>query len=208
MTKEEQEAQEKAEEDKAKAVAEKAKQDGGDKQIAEFMKDPEAIKRLISERNSYFGESRKYLNDLNKFEKAKQEAEQKALEEQGKFKELSEKHKAEAEDLKKRFAGQRLDFELKLEAQAAGIIDAGDAVRLCDRAGLKLSDDFATVEGAKEAVEALKKTKPYLFAEAEGEKIPPPSIGRASLKGVPIKLDDSVHGVDRIAAGLASQKKK
>jgi hypothetical protein len=94
-----------------------------------------------------------------------------------------------------------------LEAQKAGIIDAGDAVRLCDRAGLKLSEDFAVVEGAKEAVEALRKAKSYLFAETD-EKIPPPGIGRASLKGVPIKLDDSVHGVDRIAAGLANQKKK
>ena len=206
MTKDEQEAQKKAEEDKSKAAAEKADEKGEiDPEILAIMKDPAAVAHLREQKRSANAEAKEARLKLEKLEKERKDADDKALQEQGKFKELAEKHKAEAEDLKKMFAGQRIDFELRLEAQTAGIIDAGDAVRLCDRAGLKLSDDFATVEGAKEAVEVLKKTKPYLFAEAEGEKIPPPSIGRASLKGGAPLPEGSAH--DDFNKAFAGKKK-
>ena len=211
MTKEEQEAQKKAEEEKAKADKEatdrKAAEDTA--KLAEIMKDPAAVQELLAAKRAANAEAKEARLKLEKLEKDRKDADDKALQEQGKFKELAEKHKAEAEGLKKTFAGQRIDFELKLEAQTAGIIDAGDAVRLCDRAGLKLSDDFATVEGAKEAVEALKKAKPYLFAEAD-PKIAPPDIRKASLKNVgsgQIAPIGSISPQERIARGLEAQKK-
>ena len=110
---------------------------------------------------------------------------------------------------KKTFAGQRIDFELKLEAQKAGIIDAGDAIRLCERAGLKVSENFETVEGAKEAVESLAKAKPYLFGDTQ-VKIPPPRIGKAAMRsGPPAQAPPigSITPAERISLGLEKNKK-
>jgi hypothetical protein len=180
-----------------------------DPKIADLMKDPDKLKELLHERSKLLGESQKYLGELNKLEKAKKDSEDAALADQGKFKEIAEKYKSEVEAVKKTFAEQRKDFELKFEAQKAGIIDAGDAVRLCDRAGLKLSDDFSAVEGAKETVEALKKAKPYLFGDAE-EKIAPPDIAKASLKNMTpgqVPPIGSISPAERIGWGLKHQKK-
>jgi hypothetical protein len=171
------------------------------------MKDPAAVAHLVGQKRAANAEAKEARLKLEKLEKDRKDAEDKALQEQGKHKELAEKYKAEAESLKKTYGAQRIDFELKFEAQKAGIIDAGDAVRLCDRTGLKLSDDFATVEGAKEAVEALAKAKPYLFGDAEA-KIPPPGIGRASLKsGTPGQPPiGSISPMERIAMGFEKKK--
>jgi hypothetical protein len=211
MADKEQEAQKKTEDAKSKVEAQKGDEEKVeiDPEVLAIMKDPAAVAHLVGQKRAANAEAKEARLKLEKLEKDRKDADDKALQEQGKHKELAEKYKAEAEGLKKTYAGQRVDFELKFEAQKAGIIDAGDAVRLCDRAGLKLSDDFAAVEGAKEAVEALKKAKPYLFGEVDGEKIPPPGIGKASLKqGTPGQPPiGSISPMERIAMGLEGKKK-
>ena len=210
MTKEEQEAQKKTDDVKSKVEAQKADEEKVeiDPEVLAIMKDPAAVAHLVGQKRAANAEAKEARLKLEKLEKDRKDAEDKALQEQGKYKELAEKYKTDAEAVKKTFAGQRIDFELKFEAQKAGIIDAGDAVRLCDRAGLKPSDDFATVEGAKEAVEALVKAKPYLFAGAD-DKIPPPSIGKASLKqgaAGQIAPIGSISPAERISRGLLGKK--
>ena len=109
------------------------------------------------------------------------------LTETGQFKDLYEKEKAERtkveaqrqEDLaaaEKRF----IRAEVKAKAAAAGIQDAED-VALLDFSKFKIDDATGEVEGAAEAVEALKKSKPYLFkgtraaavVDAAGKPVPP-----------------------------------
>lgn len=51
--------------------------------------------------------------------------------------------------------------ELRFQAARAGIIDL-DVLRLIDPGTLRLGDD-GTVEGAHEAIDALRQSKPYLF---------------------------------------------
>jgi hypothetical protein len=210
MADKEQDAQKKAPDVEVKAAAEKAG-DGEvlDPELLAIMKDPAAVAHLREQKRLANAEAKEARLKLEKLEKDRKDADDKALQEQGKFKELAEKHKKEADDIKAKFSAQRLDFELKFEAQAAGIIDAGDAVRLCDKAGLKLSDDFATVEGAKEAVESLKKAKPYLFGSPD-DKIAPPDIAKASLKNVTpgqVPPIGSISPAERIGWGLKHQKK-
>ena len=115
-----------------------------------------------------------------------------------------EKAKTEADTLKAGFKAQRVDFELKLEAVKAGAVDPEDAVRLCDRAQIAVSDDFASVNGAKEAVETLRKGKPYLFQKESQKGVPPPGTRPPSPRGVfnPETGDKPLNPQDRIARGL------
>lgn len=53
--------------------------------------------------------------------------------------------------------------ELKAHAVKAGIVDL-DGLRLADLSGVKLTD-AGEVEGADALIEALKTSKPYLFAQ-------------------------------------------
>lgn len=54
--------------------------------------------------------------------------------------------------------------ELKAVALAAGLIDS-DGLKLADLTKVALGED-GSIEGAKEAIEALKAAKPYLFQAA------------------------------------------
>jgi hypothetical protein len=61
-----------------------------------------------------------------------------------------------------------------LEAARAGIADPADALALADLTGVTL-DEAGQVAGAREAVEALVVTKPYLIAGAALTPSPSPS---------------------------------
>lgn len=60
-------------------------------------------------------------------------------------------------------ANERLiSAEIKSVGSALGLLDASAAALLMDKSGVKVKDD-GSVEGVKEALEALKKDKPYMF---------------------------------------------
>ena len=62
--------------------------------------------------------------------------------------------------------------EMKALAIKAGIIDI-DALALADLSGVKLNDK-SEVEGAEGAIDALRKSKPYLFAQTTASTQEPP----------------------------------
>ena len=68
-----------------------------------------------------------------------------------------------------------LRSELKAIALKAGMIDL-DGLKLADLSGVKLKDD-GTIDGADAMLEALKKSKPYLFGAGQSSSPPgtPPS---------------------------------
>ena len=181
-----------------------------DPKIAEIQKDPDAVQKLLQSKRDANEEAKKLRLKLEEFEKGQKAAADKALEEQGKFKELAEKHKAEAKATIDALKTTRLTFALQMEAVKAGALDVSDVVRLADLTALKLADDGETVEGAAELVEALKKSKPYLFkpvADPEPKPPVPPKGGPASLKGITEPADnDRLTPVQRIARGLAKTK--
>ena len=60
--------------------------------------------------------------------------------------------------------------ELKAEALKAGMVDL-DGLKLADLSNIKIND-AGEVEGATELMEALKKSKPYLFGSTQNSSTP------------------------------------
>lgn len=117
-----------------------------------------------------------------KFDEAQteaQKAEQKRLEEQGKFKELSEQQAATITELQGKLKDSTVNQQLTNKLAPLGVVDLEGALKLVDRSKIEVADD-GTVTGLDEAVEALKKDKAYLFTAGGGSK---PQVGNPSNPG-------------------------
>lgn len=89
------------------------------------------------------------------------EAEKQRLIEQGKFKEVAETEKKNAESFKNKYQQAVVDNQILAEASKAGVVDVEAIKALIERKDIKLNDD-GTVSGVGEAVKALLASKPYL----------------------------------------------
>jgi hypothetical protein len=177
-----------------------------DPTIVALMKDPDAIAALLKTKRDSNAEAKAYRLKLEAKDKAETEAKEAALKEQGKFKELAESAKAESAKALAGFIKRLADLTIKNEAIALNAIYPDVVVLAVDRAGIKVSADLETVEGAKEAVELLKKSKPDLFKEAGSGGTPPPGTPKPHLKGtLQPAAGESVY--DRITRGLEGKKK-
>ena len=83
------------------------------------------------------------------------------LEENKEYKVLAEKNKAKADSLEKR-------MQIMAVAQSLGVKDLEVISKLVDHDKITVADD-GTITGAKEQVEALLKSKPYLKGEATND---------------------------------------
>ena len=204
-------AAKKATDDAAKKAEDEKKAAGGgepqvDPKIAELMKDPDAVQNLLAAKRAANEEAKGYRLKLEAKEKAESDAKEAALKEQGKFKELAESAKAESLKALASFMKKLMDLTIKTEAIALNATYPDVVVLAVDRAGIKVSDDLETVEGAKEAVAALAKAKPDLFKEPAQGGTPPPGTPKPHLKGIlQPGAGESVY--DRITRGLEGKKK-
>lgn len=127
--------------------------------------------------------SREYVKELreeNKSWRLKAQELESALAEKDKAVEQAQQQADEKVTEASKSAQDRIiRAELKAEALKAGMIDL-DGLKLADLSEVTLSDD-GNVEGAQEALERLKESKPYLFGE--------PSKSSSSTKDVPPKDD-------------------
>jgi hypothetical protein len=101
-----------------------------------------------------------------------QEMERKAQEAAEAAKKAQEEAAAKAQETEQRAAARIIKAELKAHAIKAGIVDL-DALALADLSGVKLNDN-GEIEGAEAALDALKKSKPYLFAQTTASTQQPP----------------------------------
>ena len=192
--------------DAAKKAEDDAAKKAADDQIAGIMKDPEAVHALLKSKRDANEEAKGLRLKLEGIEKAQKAADDKALLEQGKFKELAEKAKGENETMRASYTNQLVNLYLKIEAQAAGSVDADAVVALANRAAIKVSDTFE-VTGAGEAVEELKKSKAYLFGKVDTKVapvkggVPAPRGGFGIVAG-----DENLSPRDKIARGLEGKK--
>ena len=97
------------------------------------------------------------------------------------LKELVQKHKAEVsskpteaqqkamDEAMSRANARLIASEVKVIGKDMGLVDGDVALSLMDKSKVKVNDD-GSVEGVKEALEALQKTKGYLFAEKQTPK--------------------------------------
>lgn len=201
-------AAQKAAEDAKKAEAEAAKKSGDDDEIARIQKDPEAIKTLLAAKRAANAEAKELRLKQEAAEKLKREQEDAALKEQNKFKELAEKKASDLQAATSKFTDRLIAQHLRNEALAAGSVDPDAVIALADRAGIKVDESF-DVAGAKEAVEALKKSKPYLFGSGE-DKVPPPGAKPPAPRGgfnAATAGDANISPMERISRGLSGGKK-
>lgn len=194
-TQEELEKERKAQEE-AKKKADEAKLSEEEKKIAELMKDPDAVHALLAAKRAANEEAKQYRLKLEAIEQKQKEAEEAALKEQGKFKELAETAQREKAEVETKFKAKLVTLALMTEAIRQGIVDP-DGVKLVDTSQVKVDKDW-NIEGAKEAIEALKAAKPYLFEKKEGAAPPPGE--RPSLRGQ--GKEESLTPLQKIEKGL------
>lgn len=108
----------------------------------------------------------KELNDKAKradtLAQEKADADKKALEEQGKFKELAEKAEGDAKNWQQKYEQSTINNSVIAKAAAAGAQDPDTITRLINREKLTLNDD-GTVEGVDDAIKEMQSSQPYLF---------------------------------------------
>jgi hypothetical protein len=111
-----------------------------------------------------FSEEKRKREDLEKLK----------LQEEGKFKELSEiwqrkasDHEAQSTKLKQAFAFKTLSDTVALEAQKLGCIDTESLVNLLPLDQIPIDETFnVDKESARAMIEDFRKSKPYFFQKA------------------------------------------
>lgn len=88
----------------------------------------------------------------------------KALEEQGKYKEMYESQSAKYNDLKKGLAREKIKSSVAEVAAKAGCLNVDALLKLGNPEMLSFDEDTLAVEGAQEFVEAAKREHSYLFS--------------------------------------------
>lgn len=163
--------------------------------------------RLERERKKYadYDEIKAEYERLKKVEEERKQAEMTELERlQAKLAEL-EKQAAEAEQAKAQTletANKRLiKSEFKIIAKELGVRSEAleDAFVLADLSAVEVDED-GNVKGVKEAVESLKKAKPYLFSSSD--------YADPTLAGGETKRSDSKDAMKRKLQELAAKARK
>jgi chromosome segregation ATPase len=201
-------ATEKSETDETKGSeqeAEKGKGNAGDvdPEVAELQKDPARIKSVLKAlaKANKEAETRRLQLDAD---------EKKALEEQGKFKELAERAKTETQALKDELTNLRMTMAIEQAALEAGATKLSAVSRVLDRSGIKASEDAKSFEGVKEAIDALKKEIPELFggSEDKGGDTPPPDGSKpGSEKPKPRVPGEGAPAHEDLSFGFSKLKK-
>lgn len=117
-----------------------------------------------------------------KFDEAQteaQKAEEKRLQDEGKFKELAEKQTGTITELQAQLKQTNVNTQLMQKLTPLGVVDLEGALKLVDRSKIEVSDD-GTIKGVDEAIESLKTDKAYLFSgNGEGNQ----SLGTGNNNG-------------------------
>jgi hypothetical protein len=108
--------------------------------------------------------------------KEKKEAEETALKEQGKWKDLASKREQDVE----RWKQSSISAEIKAIAAKHGAVDLDAVALLADKAGVTI-DDSGNITGADDVVKALLESKPYLFNTSNTPK----KVGTGTNPGDP-----------------------
>lgn len=131
-----------------------------DEQLAKVLEDPrlwktERLKQLRAD-----------SKELKKRKDAESEAENKRLEEEGKFKELLEKNQKDLEKANATIADLTLRGKIADAVVAKGVKDVDAAVKLINRESITKGED-GSYTGITEAVEGLLKERPYLISNQQ-----------------------------------------
>lgn len=128
-----------------------------------------------------------------------QESEKKAAEADERAKKAEADAKAKIDAAAKESQVRVIRAEVKAIAIKAGIVDI-DGLKLADLSGVTL-DDAGDVKGADEAIAALQKSKPYLFAKTTASTQQPPATKTPAKKSA-VDMTDAEYREARRKYGL------
>lgn len=139
-----------------------------DQTAAEKARAETLLKEQQDENARLKAELLKEKTDKEVLAKEKSDRETAELAEKGKYKELAEKTKKDADEAVSAADRRIISSEIKLALLTAGVTDP-DIHVMIDRSTLKLSGD--SVSGLSEAIEKFKKEKPHFFKATKEEEI-------------------------------------
>ncbi|MDE2472050.1 MAG: hypothetical protein KGL35_25800 [Bradyrhizobium sp.] len=128
--------------------------------------------------------SREYVHELRQenagYRLRASEAEKKANEATEAAKKAAEEAQTKVAETEKAAQLRVIRAEVKAFAVKAGIVDL-DGLQLADLSKVTI-DDKGEIVGAEAAIEALRKAKPYLFAQTTASGRQPPPSGKPAAK--------------------------
>lgn len=143
-------------------------------------------------------EAKKFRQENAELKRRLDEAEAAKLTEQGNFKEIAEKAQKKAAELEKElkstkgsFAFKSVSNQVATEALRLGCIDTDALIKLTDLSDLEVKEDYSVEpDSIKSLLDAMVKTKPFLFKKADpkiSDGLPP---GRGTGGGGKKELKD------------------
>lgn len=192
-------------------------QDGAEAPVVENEKLPEGneevkeltpVEKELADAKAQLEKDASLLKKLRKYERENKEAAEKALAEQGKFRELYEAERAAREAIENKVKARELDNAIK-QALVNFKAKAPDTVlKLIDKSAIQWNED-GTPEGKsiERALKELKNTDPILFAE---ETVATPPVKRPG-EGTPVggvqEEMRTAKTIDEVYAIMAKYKK-
>lgn len=138
--------------------------------------------KVYSDPNLYTNPRFKSLNESAKkareLEAAQKKAEEETLTKNKQFEELANKKGQEAEQWKQQATEAKIDNNIGFKAAQLGALDVEAVTKLIDRTNIKI-DESGNITGVAEALEALAKSKAYLFGKGNGA----PNLGTPTSPG-------------------------
>lgn len=125
-------------------------------------------------------ESKHWKSKAQEYKKQIEDAQKQKAAEQGEFKELYEKTKAQHDDLYKKFVGEKVKMSVSQVASKHGCVDVEALMRLGNVDLLRFDPETAEVHGADIFVEEAKKNKSYLFQLKQSVATSPMTPGGAN----------------------------
>ena len=131
-----------------------------DEQIAALAGDKRVLEQAFQ--HPRFKELNEQAKQAKKLQQEKEAAEQKRLEEEGKWEDLAKAKDQELQTAKTRLENTAKNSAIVAAAAKAGVTDPNDAIALIDKGKIEIDDD-GNVSGAEDLVAELVKAKPYLL---------------------------------------------
>jgi flagellar motor protein MotB len=103
-------------------------------------------------------------SQLKKLQADKKTADETALKDQNKFKELAETKETENSSLKEQIKTMEINQQLTAKLVPLGVLDLEGALKLVDRSKIEM-DESGQITGLDEALTALQTDKNYLFTK-------------------------------------------
>lgn len=138
--------------------------DGGAMSPEQLQAELERTRAALKTANKEAADRRKKLEEIESTEAKRKESELSEVQRAAKRAEEAENSLKQVKD---RYRTNAMRNAIRLAAQNAGFVDTDDAVLLADMSGVDFDETSDKVTGAKEAIDALAKTKPHLLKQPE-----------------------------------------